>query len=353
MFMVFSTTSLFYLLSGLLLTQPSFKSNLLSHPPVQVSSGWHSAYHRYPDWTSYLKMLASQYPKIATYQPSIGTSVEGRDIGVLRVTGSDVILTDKKRAVFVCGQSASAWISIAAPMYAAEQLIKKYHNDARVTSLLNAYEFVFVTIANPDGYEYSWSTDRMWLKNRAKINGQNGVALNRNWDDHWGTGGSSTIRTSNTYAGPAAFSEPETKAISKLIRSTPNLVLVIDFQAHGELILRPYGWTQNIMPDEAQITKASEAAAKSIASLSGAKYIAQRIVDQYLASGTLVDWAYSSTPKGTIRPYTLAIFLSPQTTVSQGLILSPEKIIPVGSDVYQAVLTLGEFCLVNPLSTNF
>src|SRR4249919_3605860 len=142
MFMAFSTSALFYLLSGLLLTQPSSKSNLFSHSSAQAPTGWHAAYHRYPDWMMYLKTLASQYPKVATYQPTIGKSVEGRDIGILRISGPGGILADKKRAVFVCGQSAREWISIAAPMYAAEQLIKKYGTDKGIASLLDKYEFI-------------------------------------------------------------------------------------------------------------------------------------------------------------------------------------------------------------------
>jgi len=72
-----------------------------------------------------------------------------------------------------------------------------------------------------------------------------------------------------------------------------------------------------------------------------------------VASGNLVDWAYGSTPKGTIKPYALAVVLSPQTAFGgQGFELPPEKIIPVGSEVLQAVLALGEFCLANPLGPN-
>lgn len=44
-----------------------------------------------------------------------------------------------------------------------------------------------------------------------------GVDLNRNWVNDWGGDGSSHSPCSDFYAGPKAFSEPEAKAMSKLI----------------------------------------------------------------------------------------------------------------------------------------
>jgi hypothetical protein len=45
-----------------------------------------------------------------------------------------------------------------------------------------------------------------------------GVDPNRNWDFQWNEGtSSSSYECSDFYAGPKAFSEPETKALSKLL----------------------------------------------------------------------------------------------------------------------------------------
>ena len=49
-------------------------------------------------------------------------------------------------------------------------------------------EFHIAPVLNPDGYEHTHTTDRLWRKNKAKnIDGTVGVDLNRNWPNHWGT----------------------------------------------------------------------------------------------------------------------------------------------------------------------
>lgn len=60
----------------------------------------------------------------------------------------------------------------------------------------------------------------MWRKNRSPNTGTScvGTDLNRNFGFKWLTGGSSTNPCSDTYAGKAADSEPETKTLEKAIR---------------------------------------------------------------------------------------------------------------------------------------
>ena len=68
--------------------------------------------------------------------------------------------------------------------------------------------------ANPDGYIYSRTENRLWRKTRSP-NGNNcfGTDANRNFGYQWGTGGSSDNPCSDTYMGSEAFSEIETKNI--------------------------------------------------------------------------------------------------------------------------------------------
>lgn len=95
-------------------------------------------------------------------------------------------------------------------------------------------------VLNPDGYVYSHEYNRFWKKSRsqhvAKPSGGlldsaitwlqqkragekicHGVDLDRNWLYHWGKRGSSKAPCNEFYAGPAPFSEPETKAVSDFL----------------------------------------------------------------------------------------------------------------------------------------
>lgn len=61
-------------------------------------------------------------------------------------------------------------------IYLAHQLIE---NSAQNSELLNV-DWVIVPVANPDGYEYTHTHDRMWKKNRRIVtNNCVGVELNR------------------------------------------------------------------------------------------------------------------------------------------------------------------------------
>ena len=73
---------------------------------------------------------------------------------------------------------------------------------------------MLVYLLNPDGYEYSRSTDRMWRKNRRKNENSKcvGVDLNRNFDKGFGEN-SSDDPCQEDYRGPEAFSEPEARAL--------------------------------------------------------------------------------------------------------------------------------------------
>ena len=83
--------------------------------------------------------------------------------------------------------------------------------------------------------QYTWTSSRLWRKNRRRGLLCNGVDLNRNYNDRWGDvsgscfacyillpcyfyvhvtdvqGGSSGNECSDTYHGPSVESEPETK----------------------------------------------------------------------------------------------------------------------------------------------
>lgn len=58
-------------------------------------------------------------------------------------------------------------------------------------------------------------------------------------------GGASSFACSETYGGPSAFSEVETKSLSEYITSIQkDLVAYIAFHSYSQLLLLPYGYSK-------------------------------------------------------------------------------------------------------------
>lgn len=106
---------------------------------------------------------------------------------------------------------------------------------------------VLVPMANPDGYEFSHTDDRLWRKNRRNTSKSEckGVDLNRNWSKSWGTSGSSSNPCSEIYRGPQSFSEPESRALRDLARVwIKKFTLFLSLHSYGSYILYPWSHTQ-------------------------------------------------------------------------------------------------------------
>ena len=105
-------------------------------------------------------------------------------------------------------------------------------------------------VANPDGYDYTFTEgNRLWRKNLRDNNGDgqitvvDGVDLNRNFAYKWGydNEGSSPDPSSDTYRGPAPNSEPETRALDGLFRRV-GFEFFINYHSAAELLLYGIGW---------------------------------------------------------------------------------------------------------------
>ena len=70
-----------------------------------------------------------------------------------------------------------------------------------------------------------------------------GVDPNRNFPNHWGydNEGSSDIPSSDTYRGPAPASEPETRALTGLMRRV-GFAFQVNWHSAGQWLLYPDGW---------------------------------------------------------------------------------------------------------------
>jgi hypothetical protein len=166
--------------------------------------------------------------------------------------------------------------------------------------LVDNVEFLIVPVVNPDGYVYTWTTDRFWRKNRRlNAGGSYGVDLNRNWGHQWGvslphaSAGSSTP-TSSVYWGTGPFSEPETQRVRDYILSRPNIRAHNDIHSFGQMILHPWGYTSAHSPDHAIFTQMGTAMRQRIQAVHGRIYTPGTFYSVlYPASGVANDWIYA------------------------------------------------------------
>ena len=62
-----------------------------------------------------------------------------------------------------CGIHAREWVSPATCVYTINQLISDFRsNDTKTLAIFAKYEIHIMPLFNPDGYEYSITTTRLW-----------------------------------------------------------------------------------------------------------------------------------------------------------------------------------------------
>ncbi len=252
---------------------------------------------------AYLFALAAAYPDLATMQ-QIGTSVEGHAMWAILISSPDSPENPRDRraaVVWNAAQHAREWITPTTALYFADQLLQRSSSDPRVTGLLDTIEFAIVPITNPDGYEYTWTTERFWRKNRRDNgNGSHGIDLNRNWSYEWGGTGSSGSSSSDIYRGPNPFSEPESTALSNLALSFGDRFSGgIDYHSSGQLLLWPWSyayWAVLPEPERTIISDLSIDMAGAILESGGLPYHPQKSTDLYAAAGNTLDWYQGATP---------------------------------------------------------
>ncbi|KAJ3085095.1 hypothetical protein HK102_000323 [Quaeritorhiza haematococci] len=307
-------------------------------------TSWFSEYHRYDAIVQWFHDLAQQYPELIQVIPSIGKTYEKRDILAVKISSSSGAVGSKPQFWFHGGDHAREWIAGATVQYLVHHFLSKYGVDEEVTQMLDRAEFIIVPIMNVDGYEFTWTNSRLWRKNRRPIKkdffGSVGVDLNRNWPEHWNEGGSSSQPYSETYHGPSPGSEPEVQALRNffLLQNHTRLIGAIDFHSYSQLILRPYGWTTRPAPDEKLARKAADTMRDLIYGVHQKKYVSEREIDLYKASGTASDWFYGKEVNeflgGHKRLYAYTIELRPSADDGgwggEGFILPPEQIVPTG-----------------------
>jgi carboxypeptidase T len=201
-------------------------------------------------------------------------------------------------------------------------------------------------MVNPDGHEHSRVDYRLWRKNRRRnSDGSIGVDPNRNYGYMWGTldvDTSSHTPSDPTYVGPRAFSEPETRAVRDLI-ARELFRGVITYHSYSQLILYPWGYTDDPIVDVADRTRMQTLATQMSGLIHGVHskvYTPQQSSQLYPTAGDTTDWTY-----GEYGIPSFTIELRPDRFDAAGFILPPDQIQPTWEENKPAALEFIAQCL--------
>jgi len=290
---------------------------------------WFESYHQYPVIQEYLEDLIASNNDKQISSISVGKSYLGLDISGVKIgTGS-------RKFFFNGGQHAREWLTPPTVCYIATQLLlpenQKYYD---------AFEWHLAPVMNPDGYQYTWTNNRLWRKNRAPTSNPScvGTDLNRNWAYQWNTGGSSSNPCSDTFHGGAPFNAVETKAVSDYITAA-DPVAYIDFHCCGQMWMQPWGYSCRDVPaDNAAQQAGGEAAAAAIRATHGRNFAVGGVCQViYQASGGSNDWTYG----GANVKYSYAI-------EARGSFTSPaSEIKPCVEELWAGVKAMADYIIAN------
>ncbi|NJC81917.1 peptidase M14 [Planosporangium mesophilum] len=273
-----------------------------------------TAYRRLADYDYEMKDLARRHPDLVKPVTLSQRSLEGRDIDGIEITPNAANTADGKPIFLNLGvHHAREWPSGESAMEWAHDLVNGFGRDQRTTRLVSATRNIVVPIVNPDGfsvsreatergdaaaldYEYKRKNCspadaptpdlRSGLCPLNPAGAARGTDLNRNYGGFWGGPGASTSWNSQTYRGPAPFSEPEVRAVREFIagRQVTNL---ITNHTYSNLVLRPPGVLATGDPiDEPLMYRLGE----EMADKNGYDNI--RSWQLYDTTGTTEDWSY-------------------------------------------------------------
>ena len=252
----------------------TFHTNIVAHEAERPYTRFNSAqvYERYD-------ALAALYPdNIETFE--LGTDALGNRMAYYKVTAPkiDADMNQKLPLVFInCGLHGGERISTTVMYRIIEQMLTNWRSSDVLQSLKFNMDLLVLPVSNPSG----WNT-------RTRQN-HKGVDINRNFPTGWGT--------QHENSGDSPFSEPESRAIAKVIADNEGIDMFWDFHNFsGGPESGSYTW----IPITSKCYPYLKATAKSI--ISKITHLIQRDYD-YVPESWVAGWVSGNPPSGWAQDY--------------------------------------------------
>ncbi len=280
----------------------SFYADRIGNTPLTLMGG----YKTYAEIVAELDSIHAAHPDITTAKFSIGNSLQGRPLWVMKISDNPNIDENEPEVFYNTLTHPREIVTMEVLFHFMHHITDNYGTDAEVTEIINGRELYFLPCVNPDGHEHNRTTNPngggLWRKNRRNNgNGTFGVDIARNYGFTWGLDneGSSPNPGSLAYRGTAPFSEPETASLRDFINSR-NFVLSLDYHAYGNVFLYPWGTDyydgDGLTPDDITFQMISDSMATSIEQVYGTEIpYGTGWQLYYNTNGASFDWEYGDT----------------------------------------------------------
>jgi hypothetical protein len=178
----------------------------------------------YPDYTEYMGIMLGwqqEYPGICEFIEA-GTSVEGRSIAFIKITGDNPGSAPKPRFMYSSTMHGDETVGFILMLRLIDYLLTRYPDDEQVAFLLDNLEIWINPLANPDGAYFGGDGNSIISPKR---NNTNNIDLNRNFP-----------RPDNPFYDRL---EPEAAAMVELMESKQ---FILSANLHGGTEVMNYPW---------------------------------------------------------------------------------------------------------------
>lgn len=314
---------------------------------------------------AWMELLVQTYPGVVKME-KIGETYEGRAFNVLHVSvpDDDISHQEKKTVVVTGGVHAREWISVTSVLYSIYNFLNHYENNPGQWDALAKLDFLFIPVSNPDGYEYSWTTDRLWRKNRQPLEDQIqekqrqetqprnnqgledeakratfgscvGIDIDHSYDFHWQE--SSDTVCGEEYAGSRPFEAYELRLWDSYLNATNSNHRIwgyVDLHSYLQEILFPYAFSCDLQPkDEENLIELAYGISKAIRSTLAKFYnVLPACIDRDsdlipdMGLGSALDYMYHH------KSY-WAYQIKLRDNGAHGFLLPEKFIVPVGEEI--------------------
>ncbi|KAJ7123459.1 hypothetical protein C8R44DRAFT_783821 [Mycena epipterygia] len=349
------------------------------------NSTFHATYH--PQWEvdAFIHAMARMHPESVSLL-RLGHSGEEREIMGMKISAPSNNTKPKLGFVVLGPQHAREWVATSTALYVAHALLANASEPRSLAYLLDVYDFHIIPSPNPDGYVYTWESDRFWYKNRQIVGPHAkciGIDMNRNWGMHWKPHAKNPLvwadaddeemtepaddselkkkkkkknkkkepadPCSHWYPGHRAFEAPEVNSLANYITAVNGvgkgagkgggIVAFLDLRSYGQMLAAPFSYKCDRLPKDAEDQmEALLGAAQAGKSAYGTPFMTGSLCELlYRAPGNILDYVY----KEAGIKYAYAAFL--RDTGTYGFALPPAWIRPVGEETGDIVEYISKF----------